>query len=84
MSRTYRKPYTSCLLHNGEHGPHNSLTREFKGIDGCWLVKSMRGLIHDRFYESDRNKAIRKIMTQKRRTVMKRNDRKLIEEELSN
>ena len=80
MSRTYRKEYTRNLFHNGEHGHHNSLTKEFKGIDGCWTVKSMRGLIDRRDYESDRNKGIRKIMTQKRRTIMKRNTNKMIEE----
>jgi len=83
MSRTYRKEYTSNLFHNGEHGHHNSLTREFKGIDGCWTVKSVRGLIDRRDYESDRNKGIRKIMTQKRRTVMKRNTERIIENELN-
>jgi len=80
MSRTYRKEYTSNLFHNGEHGHHNSLTREFKGIDGCWTVKEVRGLIDRRDYESDRNKGIRKIMTQRRRTVMKRNTNKMIKE----
>ena len=83
MSRTYRKPYTSNLMHNGEHGHHNSLTREFKGIDGCWLVKNCRGLIDRCDYESSRNKAARHIMTQKRRTVMKRNNQKFIEEALN-
>ena len=83
MSRTYRKEYTSNLFHNGEHGHHNSLTKEFKGIDGCWTVKSMRGLIDRRDYESDRNKGIRKIMTQKRRTIMKRNTERIIEEEIN-
>ena len=83
MSRTYRKEYTRNLFHNGEHGHHNSLTREFKGIDGCWTVKSGRGLIDRRDYESDRCKAIRKIMTQKRRTIMKRNTERMIEEEIN-
>lgn len=83
MSKTYQKAYTRNLFHNGEHGHHNSLTREFKGIDGCWTVKFVRGLIDRRDYESDRNKAIRKIMTQKRRTVMKRNTNKIIEEQLT-
>ena len=76
MSKTYRKAYTSSLFHNGERGHHNTLTREFKGIDNCWMVKDTRGLIDRRDYESDRNKGIRKIMTQKRRTVMKRNNQK--------
>ena len=31
-----------------------TFTREFKGIDGCWTVKSGRGLIDRRDYESDR------------------------------
>jgi hypothetical protein len=83
MSRTYKHAYHSNLFSNGERGHHNSLTREFRGIDGCWLVKSVRGLIDRRDYESDRNKGVRKIMTQKRRTVMKRADAKVIEEQLS-
>ena len=83
MRRNNRKEYTSNLFHNGEHGHHNSLTREFKGIDGCWMVKSVRGLIDRRDYESDRNKGIRKIMTQKRRTVIKRNTNKMIEAEIN-
>lgn len=83
MSKTYRKEYTKNLFHNGEHGHHNSLTREFKGINGCWLVKSIRGLIDRRDYKSDRNKSIRKIMTQKRRTVMKRDTEKIIKNEIN-
>ena len=83
MSRTVRKEYTSNLFHNGEHSHHYSLMREFKGIDGCWTVKSIRGLIDRRDYESDRNKSVRKIMTQKRRTVMKRNTERMINEVLS-
>lgn len=83
MSRTYRKAYTSSLFHNGEHGHHNSLTREFKGIGRYPTVKSVRGLIDRRDYESDRNKGIRKIMTQKRRTIMKRNTAQIIENELN-
>ena len=83
MSRTYRKEYTKSLFHNGEHGHHNSLTREFKGIGRYSTVKSVRGLIDRRDYESDRNKGIRKIMTQKRRTIMKRNDMKIINEQLN-
>lgn len=80
MSRTYRHSYHSNLFSNGERGHHNSLTREFKGIN-CWLVKDCRGLIDRRDYESDRNKGIRKIMTQKRRTVMKRMAAKIIVEQ---
>ena len=83
MSRTYRHSYHSNLFSNGEHGHHNSLTREFKGINGCWLVKNHRGLIDRRDYESDRDKACRKIMTQKRRTVMKRMVIKMIDEQLN-
>ena len=83
MSRTYRKEYTSNLFHNGEHGHHNSLTREFKGIGRYCTVKSIRGLIDRRDYESDRNKGIRKIMIQKRRTVMKRNTERIIANELN-
>ena len=83
MSRTYRKEYTRNLFHNGEHGHHNSLTREFKGIEGCWTIKSGRNLLDRADYESSRMKGIRKIMTQKRRTIMKRNTDKIIESELN-
>ena len=81
--KDFVQEYTSNLFHNGEHGHHNSLTKEFKGIDGCWTVKSVRGLIDRRDYESDRNKGIRKIMTQKRRTIMNRNTERMIEEEIN-
>ena len=83
MGKTYRHPHTSNLYHNGERGHHNSLTKEFRGIDGCWAVKDCRNLIDRADYESSRMKGIRKIMTQKRRTVMKRNNQKLIEEVLN-
>ena len=80
MGKTYKQSYTKNLFHNGEHGHHNSLTREFKGIDGCWTVKDARNLIDRVDYESSRMKGIRHIMTQKRRTVIKRNDKRMIEE----
>ena len=80
MSKTYKHAYTKNLFHNGEHGHHNSLTREFKGIDGCWMIKGARNLIDRADYESSRMKGIRKIMTQKRRTVMKREADRFIEE----
>lgn len=80
MSKTYRHKHTSNLFHNGERGSHNTLTREFRGIDGCWMIKDARNLIDRADYESSRMKAIRKIMTQKRRTVMKRETNKFIEE----
>ena len=32
MSRTYKKKYTSSLFHNGEHGSHNTLLREFREV----------------------------------------------------
>lgn len=82
MSRTYKHSYHSNLFSNGERGHHNSLTREFKGIQGVWLVKDTRGLINRRDYKSDRNKGIRKIMTQKRRTVMKRLANEIINSQL--
>jgi len=50
MSRTYKKKYTSSLYHNGEHGPHNTLLREFKGLH-CGTVKSTRNLLDKRDYE---------------------------------
>ena len=83
MSRTYRHSYHSNLFSNGERSHHNSLTREFKGVNtGGFLVKNCRGLINERDYESDRFKAIRKIMTQRRRTIMKRIVVKMIDEQL--
>jgi hypothetical protein len=51
MIRTYRHEYHSNLFSNGERGHHNTLTREFKGVHNCWLVKDMRGLIDRRDYE---------------------------------
>ena len=82
MSKTYRHTHKSSLLSNGERGHHNTLTREFKGIDGCWTVKDCRNLIDRADYESSRMKGIRKIMTQKRRTVIKRNIEKIIDESI--
>ena len=82
MSKTYRHPHTSNLFHNGERGHHNSLTKEFKE-NGCWAIKDCRNLIDRADYESSRMKRIRKIMTQKRRTVMKRNNKKFIEAALN-
>jgi len=84
MSRTIRKEYTSRLFHNGEHGHHNSLSREFKGVDeGGYAIKGIRGLIDRRDYESDRNKGIRRMLGKKRRNALKRNSKIMIEEELS-
>lgn len=83
MSKTYKKKVKSNLFKNGEHGHHNTLSREFKGVDtGGWLVKSFRGLIDRRDYESDRNKGIRRIMNKKRRISMKRNLQKELNNEL--
>ena len=81
MSKTHKKKVKSNLFKNGEHGHHNTLSREFKGIGG-WLVKSFRGLIDRRDYESDRNKGIRRIMNKKRRISMKRNVQKELDNEL--
>lgn len=83
MSKIHKKKVRSSLFKNGEHGHHNTLSREFKGIDtGGWLVKSFRGLIDRRDYESDRNKGIRRIMNKKRRISMKRNVQKELNNEL--
>ena len=84
MSRTYRKSYTTSLVDRGGHSHHNSLSKEFNEVDkgGC-CIKRTRGLLDRRDYDSDRNKAIRTIMTKKRRIVLKRNTEKFIEEELT-
>jgi hypothetical protein len=83
MSRTYKHKYTSNLFKNGEHSHHNSLTREFKGVDGGgWLVKNSRGLIDRRDYESDRNKGIRHIINKKRRIYIKRQTTRLVEDDI--
>lgn len=83
MSRTYKKKYTSSLLHNGEHGSHNTLLREFREVNGGgWLVKQSRGLIDRRDYESDRNKGIRHMMSKMRRTAMKRKTNAIVKETL--
>lgn len=74
MSRTYRKQYTTSLFDLGGHSHHNSLCREFKGVDrgGC-MVKHIRGLINRADYESSRNKGLRHVMSHIRRAAMKRN-----------
>ena len=83
MSRTYKKKYTSSLFHNGEHGSHNTLLREFREVNsGGWLVKQSRGLIDRRDYESDRNKGIRHVMSKMRRTAMKRKANAIVKETL--
>ena len=81
MSKTKKRPYTSSLFHNGEHGPHNTLTREFKGIGG-WCIKNTRGLINRRDYESDRLKGIRRIVNKMRRNYLKKEAEKIIESEM--
>lgn len=83
MSRTYKKKYTSSLFHNGEHGSHNTLLREFREVNGGgWLVKQSRGLIDRRDYESDRNKGIRHVINKMRRTAMKRKVNAIVKETL--
>lgn len=83
MSRTYKKKYTSNLFHNGEHGSHNTLLREFKEVNtGGWLVKQSRGLINRRDYESDRNKGVRHMLNKMRRTAMKRKANAIVKETL--
>ncbi len=71
----------SSLFHNGEHGSHNTLLREFREVNGGgWLVKQSRGLIDRRDYESDRNKGIRHVMSKMRRTAMKRKTNAIVKE----
>ena len=83
MSRTYKKKYTSSLFHNGEHGSHNTLLREFREVNGGgWLVKQSRGLIDRRDYESDRNKGIRRMLNKMRRSAMKRKANAIVKETL--
>ena len=83
MGKTYKHLYTSNLYHNGPHGHHNTLTREFKPCNqGGWTVKGIRGLINTRDYKSDRLKGIRKILNQARRNYLKVEANKIIEEEL--
>ena len=66
MGKTYKHLYTSNLYHNGPHGHHNTLTREFKPCNqGGWTVKG-----------------IRKILNQARRNYLKVEANKIIEEEL--
>ena len=83
MSRTYKKQYTSNLFHNGEHSSHNTLLKEFRGVNhGGWTVKGIRGLIDRRDYESDRQKGIRKMLNKMRRNYLKNEAIKEINEEL--
>lgn len=83
MSRTYKKKYTSSLFHNGEHGSHNTLLREFREVNGGgWLVKQSRGLMYTRDCESDRNKGIRRMLNKMRRTAMKRKANAIVKETL--
>lgn len=81
MGKTRKYKYTSCLLHNGERGHHNTLLREFKGTN-CGLVKDVRGLLDRRDYKSDRNKGYRKVENHRRRAIMKRLAREIIEENI--
>ena len=81
MSKTYRKQYTKNLFHNGEHGPHNTLLREFKGLR-CGTVKAARNLLDRRDYHSDRYKRIRKAAGKKRRLYMKKFANEIINEEI--
>ena len=83
MSRTYRKKYTSNLFHNGEHGPHNTLLREFKGLR-CGTVKAARNLLDRRDYESDRLGGWRRTSNKIRRNHMKNEAKDIINNELNN
>ena len=79
MSRTYRKEHTSNLFHNGEHGPHNTLLKEFKGLRGG-TVKSARNLIDRRDYKSDRLNEWRRVMNKIRRNHLKNEAKNIINE----
>jgi len=83
MSKTYRKQYTKSLFHNGEHGPHNTLLREFKGLR-CGTVKAARNLLDRRDYESDRLGGWRRVSNKIRRNHIKNEVRNIINEELNN
>ena len=83
MSKTYKKEFTSCLLHNGHRNHHNTLLREFHGrslMGGVWLVKDTHNLLNERGYKSDRMKGIRKLAGKKRRIHMKKFVNELINE----
>ena len=79
MSRTYRKEHTSNLFHNGEHGSHNTLLKEFKGLRGG-TVKSARNLIDRRDYKSDRLNGWRRVMNKIRRNHLKNEAKNIINE----
>ena len=85
MSKTYKKEFTRCLLHNGHRNHHNTLLREFYGrslMGGIWLVKDTHNLMDERDYQSDRMKGIRKIAGKKRRLYMKKFANEIISEEI--
>ena len=51
MSKTYKKEFTRCLLHNGHRNHHNTLLREFHDrslMGGIWLVKDTHNLLDRR------------------------------------
>ena len=62
---------------------HSTLTREFKGT-GANEIKYWRFRMGQRTDKSDRMGGWRHISSHARRTAMKRNDQRLIEEELNN
>lgn len=84
MSKTYKKEFTSCLLHNGHRNHHNTLLREFHNRSlmggGIWLVKDTHNIFDERDYKSDRMKDIRKIANKKRRLYMKKYANEIINE----
>jgi len=87
MSKTYKKEFTRCLLHNGHRNHHNTLLKEFHGrslMCGVWLVKDTHNLIDERDCKSDRMKRIRKAAGKKRRLYMKKYANEIISEEISN
>jgi len=81
MSKTYKEFYHKKLFSNGNRNHHNTLMKEFYGLEGCGMVKDVRGLLDRRDYKSDRNKGIRKIMNQKRRTSIKRMTDRIVQDE---
>lgn len=84
MSKTYKKEFTKCLLHNGHRNHHNTLLREFHGrslMGGVWLVKDTHNLFDERDYQSDRMKRIRKCANKKRRNYLKKFTNNIIDSE---
>ena len=83
MGKTIRHEYTRNLFHNGDrHSGHSSLLKEHR--ETCaGLIKDWRNLLHRRDYKSDRAGGWRHISSQLCRTRMKRNNKKEIQNQIS-